>query len=222
MARSTSASCPLHLQRPLLHQQVCTWLTAPDCTWLTAHGTVQCINWALQLVGQDACRTCLPELMPWTWLHACSMHRRALPQHTGSECAPLMLQLGLVIVLPRRVVPGLAAPWTVRPAGASVGAGHPAGVLVPDVLELERDLGPPAGQKDRDRLVELVREVAAEGHSTLVFCATRPACESCAGEPPIQPASLPRGDSATPLAPLMLHACAVEGPPAFRHLLRQA
>ncbi|GLI65409.1 hypothetical protein VaNZ11_008967 [Volvox africanus] len=57
-----------------------------------------------------------------------------------------------------------------------------AGGLSPVVEPLveERDL-PESSPKDPDRVVMLVAEVAREGHSTLVFCATRNACQGCAG-----------------------------------------
>ena len=35
--------------------------------------------------------------------------------------------------------------------------------------------------RDKDRLLPLVAEVVAEGHSVLVFCAGRAQCKSCAG-----------------------------------------
>lgn len=38
--------------------------------------------------------------------------------------------------------------------------------------------------RDKDRLLPLVAEVVAEGHSVLVFCAGRAQCKSCAGETP--------------------------------------
>ncbi len=46
-------------------------------------------------------------------------------------------------------------------------------------MENVREL-PSSAPRDRDRLVPLIVEVTAEGHSVLVFCATRKSCETCA------------------------------------------
>lgn len=49
-------------------------------------------------------------------------------------------------------------------------------------LQLERKLPPSSDPKrDPDRLIPLISEVTAEGHSVLVFCATRRSCETTAG-----------------------------------------
>lgn len=39
---------------------------------------------------------------------------------------------------------------------------------------------PPSVDMDRDHLLPLVSEVVSEGHSVLIFCAGRAACQSCA------------------------------------------
>jgi DNA polymerase theta len=43
-----------------------------------------------------------------------------------------------------------------------------------------RDVAPCDPKRDADRLVPLVAESAAEGHSVLVFCSSRKQCESAA------------------------------------------
>ncbi|PNH10835.1 Helicase POLQ-like [Tetrabaena socialis] len=57
-------------------------------------------------------------------------------------------------------------------ASAPASAAGAADAAAPEPLVEERELAE-AGSKDPDRLAALVVEVAAEGHSTLVFCATR-------------------------------------------------
>ncbi|KAG2489169.1 hypothetical protein HYH03_012395 [Edaphochlamys debaryana] len=67
------------------------------------------------------------------------------------------------------------------PAAPAGGASAPSGAPPPEPCPLEelREL-PPADPRDPDRVALLVAEVAAEGHSTLVFCASRNACQGCA------------------------------------------
>ncbi|GFR45397.1 hypothetical protein Agub_g6680, partial [Astrephomene gubernaculifera] len=67
-----------------------------------------------------------------------------------------------------------ASGFTTATAAASGGG------AVSEPLVEEREL-PESSPKDPDRLVPLVAEVAREGHSTLVFCASRNACQGCAG-----------------------------------------
>lgn len=43
-----------------------------------------------------------------------------------------------------------------------------------------REVAPSDPRRDADRLVPLVAEVTTEGHSVLVFCSTRKACEAAA------------------------------------------
>lgn len=48
-------------------------------------------------------------------------------------------------------------------------------------LRAVREVAKPSdGRRDRDRLVPLVAEATAEGHSVLVFCSSRKQCEAAA------------------------------------------
>ncbi len=78
---------------------------------------------------------------------------------------------------------GLVTASTAAGNGAAVSTNLPAvagaAAAVP-LVEL-RSLPDSDPRVDADRVAVLVAEVAREGHSTLVFCASRNACQSCAG-----------------------------------------
>ena len=114
-------------------------------------------------------------------------------ERTSAGSIPCVLQL-----------PGHKNSSTLQPAAAAAAAAGTsdggdtaeAGLEEDWPLEKVRDL-PSSASRDRDCLVPLIAEVTAEGHSVLVFCATRKSCETCADMvAELLPQVAPRGERA--------------------------